>query len=67
MTLARKVGNIVGMTMDPVTKKAWIYAQGSVYEVNSHCESRNVWKLYLDKSQFEEALKYCHTQSQKDR
>ena len=34
--------------------------------VNVHSESRNVWKLYLDKFQFEEALKYCQTKSQKD-
>ncbi len=49
---------VVGLTADPVRKTYWIYTNQSIYEVLVGNEDRDVWKIYLEKRQFDMALKY---------
>ncbi|RDB29177.1 Vacuolar protein sorting-associated protein 18 [Hypsizygus marmoreus] len=56
-----------GMAADPVRKTYWIYTDQSLFELVVGNEDRDVWKIYLAKGQFDVALKYAKTASQRDR
>ncbi|CAO3652841.1 unnamed protein product [Cunninghamella blakesleeana] len=48
-------------------KTYWIYTTSAVYEVIVHNEDNDVWKLYLEKNDYINALKYCKDAKQKDK
>lgn len=37
----------------------WVYTDQSIYELVAENEDRDVWKIYLEKGQFDAALKYA--------
>ncbi|KAG6862426.1 hypothetical protein C0995_011866 [Termitomyces sp. Mi166 len=55
-----------GVTSDPVRKTYWIYTDQSLFELVVGNEDRDVWKIYLEKQQFETALNFAKTASQRD-
>ncbi|KAF9270080.1 hypothetical protein L218DRAFT_914019 [Marasmius fiardii PR-910] len=55
-----------GITADPVRKTYWVYTDQSIFELLVGNEDRNVWKIYLAKKQFETALQYSKTASQRN-
>ena len=46
------------MTVDNVKNTFWIYTDSSIFELIVSREDRDVWKLYLEKQQFDTALQY---------
>lgn len=44
------------MASDPVRRTYWIFTDQSLFEIVIGNEDRDVWKLYLEKGQFETAL-----------
>lgn len=62
----QQLGEVRGITNDPITQTIWVYTQRQIFEVGVTDEDRNIWKLYLDKKKFEKALEFCKTPKQKD-
>ncbi|KAI7860888.1 Pep3/Vps18/deep orange family-domain-containing protein [Circinella umbellata] len=58
---------VVGMVVDDIKRTFWIYTTFSIYELSVENEERDVWKLYLEKSQYDMALQYCKDPAQKDK
>ncbi|KAI9322126.1 Pep3/Vps18/deep orange family-domain-containing protein [Dichotomocladium elegans] len=58
---------MVGMAVDDIKKTFWIYTTATIYELNIKNEERDVWKLYLEKAQYDTALQYCKDAGQKDK
>ncbi|KAI8370704.1 Pep3/Vps18/deep orange family-domain-containing protein [Radiomyces spectabilis] len=56
-----------GMTVDDIKKEFWIYTSAAIYELGIKNEERDVWKLYLEKKQYDTALQYCKDPAQKDK
>ncbi|KAG5718797.1 Vacuolar protein sorting-associated protein 18 like protein [Termitomyces sp. T112] len=55
-----------GVTSDPVRRTYWIYTDQSLFELVVGNENRDVWKIYLEKQQFELALDFAKTAAQRD-
>ena len=53
---------MLGLAADPVRKTYWVYTDQSLFELVVGNEDRDVWKIYLDKTQFEVALRYAKVQ-----
>ncbi|KAF9475624.1 DigA protein [Pholiota conissans] len=58
--------NVMGLAVDPVRKTYWVYTDQSLFELVVGNEDRDVWKIYLEKGQFDVALKYAKTARQRD-
>ncbi|CAG8658675.1 5183_t:CDS:10, partial [Cetraspora pellucida] len=62
-----KVGEVVkSMAIDSVKNTFWIYTDCTIFELIVAKEDRDVWKLYLEKQQFDTALQYCKNPAQRD-
>ncbi|OAD75205.1 hypothetical protein PHYBLDRAFT_186318 [Phycomyces blakesleeanus NRRL 1555(-)] len=67
-TIPLNRGDIVrGLTVDGIKKTFWIYTTVNMYELVIKNEERDVWKLYLEKKQYDTALQYCKDSAQKDK
>ncbi|CAB4425152.1 unnamed protein product [Rhizophagus irregularis] len=55
------------MTVDHVKNTFWIYTDSSIFELIVSKEDRDVWKLYLEKQQFDTALQFCKNPAQRDK
>ncbi|KAJ3790853.1 Pep3/Vps18/deep orange family-domain-containing protein [Lentinula aff. detonsa] len=55
-----------GITADPVRKTYWVYTDQSIFELLVGNEDRDVWKIYLEKGQYETALRYAKTASRRN-
>ncbi|KAK1228615.1 tethering complex subunit [Marasmius sp. AFHP31] len=56
-----------GITADPVRKTYWVYTDQSIFELLVANEDRDVWKIYLSMKQFDVALQYSKTASQRNK
>lgn len=55
-----------GISADTVRGTYWIYTDQTIYELSTENEATDVWKIYLEKGQYDSALEYTHTASQRD-
>ncbi|KAL6254778.1 hypothetical protein P5V15_014108 [Pogonomyrmex californicus] len=53
------VGKLIGITKDPATRSIWAYSERAVFKYKVTKEDRNVWQVYVDKSEFDLAKRYC--------
>lgn len=57
---SQKYGETVrALTADPVRKTYWVYTDQSLFELIVGNEDRDVWKINLQKENFDIALKYA--------
>ena len=54
-----ELGTPIGLTMDAKMKTFWLFGSRKIIEIKINDEDRNIWALYLEKSSFEQAIKYC--------
>ena len=47
------------MASDPVRKTYWVYTDSSLFELGLKNETRDIWRIYLEKGNFNEALQYA--------
>jgi vacuolar protein sorting-associated protein 18 len=47
------------LAADPVRKTYWVFTDQSLFELVVGNEDRDVWKIYLEKGQFDIALRYA--------
>ncbi|KAG5652301.1 hypothetical protein H0H81_005523 [Sphagnurus paluster] len=57
---------VCGVAADPVRRTYWVYTDQSLFELVVGNEDRDIWKIYLDKHQFEVALRYAKSATQRD-
>ncbi|KAF8167767.1 DigA protein [Crassisporium funariophilum] len=57
---------VLGLAADPVRRTYWVYTNQSLFELVVGNEDRDVWKIYLEKAQFDVALRYSKTARQRD-
>lgn len=55
-----------GLVLDPTKAALWAYAEDAIYQLFAVDEDRHVWRKYLEKGLFEEALRYCKLPGQRD-
>jgi len=63
---ASQSGTMLGMVPDPRKGTVWMFSDRMVFEVEIEKEQRDIWRLYLEKSEYANALAYCETQAQKE-
>ncbi|TFK56966.1 hypothetical protein OE88DRAFT_1650500 [Heliocybe sulcata] len=56
-----------GLATDPVRKTYWLYTDQSLFELVCGNEDRDVWKVYLERGEYDLALQYAKTARQRDR
>ncbi|XP_031550189.1 vacuolar protein sorting-associated protein 18 homolog [Actinia tenebrosa] len=54
-----RYGVMRGMSIDMAKKTVWIYSDTAIFQYHVTRESRDVWKMYLKKEDFERAKLYC--------
>ena len=54
-----------GLTADPVRKTYWVYTDQSIWEIGVTNETRDVWKIYLEKNKFDFSLQHAKVTSHK--
>lgn len=48
-----------GLAFDPVMETVYAFAGASLYQIEAVNEARDVWKLFLEKKNYSQALQYC--------
>ncbi|XP_033107072.1 vacuolar protein sorting-associated protein 18 homolog [Anneissia japonica] len=54
-----RFGKLLGICKDRVKGTIWSYTNQSVFKYKVTRESRDVWRMYLDKGEFDLAKEYC--------
>ncbi|KAK7532184.1 Pep3/Vps18/deep orange family-domain-containing protein [Phyllosticta citribraziliensis] len=58
--------NVLGLVADRKKSTFWLFTKQEVFEISVFDESRDIWKIFLNQQQFEEASQYAKTPTQKD-
>ncbi|SCV68374.1 BQ2448_495 [Microbotryum intermedium] len=56
----------IRLSTDPIRKTCWMHTDQSIFELVIKDEDRDVWKTYLQRSNWELARKYAKTRRQRD-
>ena len=56
----------LGLLTDSMQKTFWLFTDQDIYEISVDDEDRDVWKVFLQRQMFDEALKYARGGTQKD-
>ncbi|TGZ52451.1 hypothetical protein CRM22_010621 [Opisthorchis felineus] len=59
-------GRALGVCRDPSSGSVWFFSNQGVARLNIRNETCRVWQIYLDRMLFDEARKFCQTESQLD-
>ncbi|XP_055346176.1 vacuolar protein sorting-associated protein 18 homolog [Paramacrobiotus metropolitanus] len=54
-----RYGKLMGICRDPASGTVWVYSEAAVYRYKITDESRNVWRIYLAKGDYDSALRFC--------
>lgn len=56
----------LGLVSDQKKKTYWLFTSQEIFEIATNDEDRDVWKIMLQKQDFDSALRYAKSASQKD-
>ncbi|KAH7345284.1 Pep3/Vps18/deep orange family-domain-containing protein [Rhizoctonia solani] len=62
----RRGERLLGVASDPINRTLWIYSTNGLYEVIRAEEERDVWKIYLDKTDYTLALRFAKVPRHRD-
>ncbi|EDV25490.1 uncharacterized protein TRIADDRAFT_55631 [Trichoplax adhaerens] len=51
--------DVIAVLVDPVSKIIWMYSQTSIFQFEVIHEDRYVWRMLLEKNEFEKAKQFC--------
>lgn len=57
----RTYGNLIGFAYDEINQMTWLYSDSSIFEISINDEERDIWRLLLEKEQFDLALKFSNS------
>jgi hypothetical protein len=58
-------GKLVGIAKDPTRGTVWVFTHLAVYRYKIVAEDRNIWRIYLDKQDFEAAKRLARNDALK--
>ena len=50
---------MIALRTDPIKKTLWAFSDTYIFQYSIHQESRDAWKLYLSREEFDLAKDYC--------
>ncbi|CAJ2510142.1 Uu.00g060420.m01.CDS01 [Anthostomella pinea] len=56
----------LGLYVDQQKNTFWLFTTQEIFEIVVRDEDRDIWRIMLQRQQFDTALKYAHTLTQKD-
>ncbi|KAI0011782.1 Pep3/Vps18/deep orange family-domain-containing protein [Xylariaceae sp. FL0662B] len=56
----------LGLYVDQQKNTFWLFTTQEIFEIVARDEDRDIWRIMLQKQQFDMALQYAHTLAQKD-
>jgi hypothetical protein len=56
----------LGLYVDQQKNTFWLFTTQEIFEIVVRDEDRDVWRIMLGKQQFDQAMQYAHTPTQKD-
>lgn len=56
----------LGLYVDQQKNTFWLFTPQEIFEIVVRDEDRDVWRIMLERQQFDQALQHAHTPSQKD-
>ncbi|KIE00312.1 vacuolar protein sorting protein DigA, partial [Metarhizium majus ARSEF 297] len=56
----------IAFTMDMQERTFWLITSDEIYEIVARDEERNIWQIMMKNRQFDSALQYARTQTQKE-
>ncbi|EAW12555.1 vacuolar protein sorting protein DigA [Aspergillus clavatus NRRL 1] len=56
----------LGLLTDSMQRTYWLFTSQEIFEIVAEDEDRDIWKVYLQKQMFDQALVYAHGNAQKD-
>ncbi|KAI8634785.1 vacuolar protein sorting protein-like protein DigA [Xylariaceae sp. FL1651] len=56
----------LGLYVDQQKNTFWLFTSQEIFEIVARDEDREVWRIMLQRQQFDTALQYAHTLAQKD-
>eukprot|EP00898_Chlorokybus_atmophyticus_P003117 jgi/Chlat1/3806/Chrsp259S03935 len=59
-------GDVLGLVKDSVAGSLFIYSEHCLFEVTIRDEERDVWKLHLERADYEQALEHTRNTLQRD-
>ncbi|KAJ6240376.1 vacuolar protein sorting-associated protein [Anaeramoeba flamelloides] len=54
-----KDGKLIGFAIDQIKDSIWLFSNKRLFAIYTQEEDRDVWKIYIQKKEFETALLYC--------
>lgn len=57
---------VLATAIDQERKTYWVYTDSSIFELVVRQEDRDVWQVYLDRNNHEQALRYAKTTTQRE-
>ena len=58
--------NVLGLLSDPKKRTYWLFTTHEIFEIAATDEDREVWKIMLQRQDYDAALRYAKGPSQKD-
>lgn len=58
--------NVLGLYVDQQKNTFWLFTPQEIFEVVVRDEARDIWRIMLERQQFDMALQYAQTPAQKD-
>lgn len=52
-------GKLIGISKDLVRNTIWVYSERSIFKYKVTQEDRNMWRVYMEKGEFEKAKEHC--------
>ncbi|KAJ1921944.1 tethering complex subunit [Mycoemilia scoparia] len=52
--------------VDLIAQTYWVYSSAALFEIGISDEDRDIWRIYLQRNQFDLASKYAHDNEEKD-
>ncbi|KAI2612534.1 Pep3/Vps18/deep orange family-domain-containing protein [Hypoxylon fragiforme] len=56
----------LGLYVDQQKNTFWLFTSQEIFEIVARDEDRDIWRIMLQRQQFDVALQYAHTQEQRD-
>ncbi|KAK0565646.1 tethering complex subunit [Tilletia horrida] len=58
---------VIGTAVDTTRRTYWVYTDASIFEIIVKDEDRNVWRVFMQRGTFDQALKHAKSAGQRDK
>jgi hypothetical protein len=61
---SKSCGRLIGLVADSYNNSIWLYSEKYLFEITTHNEQNNLWKILLNQGKFDEALSFTQDKTQ---